>query len=127
MEDARTACDNRDLERGFEILVNVYHNLIYRVAYAYFDNREDALDAAQETLYKVYNAVGNFKGDSKLSTWLYRITINQCHDMYRKASIRRTISYDDPKSDVVPEVKPDLDKILLEDALAKLPPKLKKR
>lgn len=47
-------------------------------------NRHDAEDAVQETFLKIHRGVGNFKGESSFSTWVYRILVNCCHDMRRK-------------------------------------------
>ncbi len=47
-------------------------------------NEEDAKDAAQEALIKIYKSVSKFRGDSGFSTWVYRIAINACKDELRK-------------------------------------------
>ena len=47
-------------------------------------NREDAYDAAQEVFIRIYKSIGAFKGQSSLTTWIYRITVNICNDALRK-------------------------------------------
>ena len=53
-----------------------------------------AEDAAQEVFIKAYQALGKFRGNASLSTWLYRIAANHCTDMLRKAARRKTESWD---------------------------------
>ena len=98
-------------------------------------NREDAQDMAQEAFLKAYNSLPSFRGDSKFSSWLYRIVSNVCLDFLRKKGKRQTVSLsaeDDDGEDVVLDV-PDtaqspealLEKKLTRDAvrrgLASLP------
>ena len=70
------------IERGdksaFEELVSLYEKPVYRICYRFFNNDEDALDAAQEVFIKVYRNIKNFQGRSSFSTWLYRIAANTC-------------------------------------------------
>ena len=63
---------------------------VYRLALRQLGSREDAEDAAQEVFLKAYTGVQSFRGDSKLSVWLYRITRNVCIDLLRRR--RETVS-----------------------------------
>ena len=72
---------------AFEALVNQYERLVYAVAYKLLGNEPDAQDAAQETFIKLYRYLPSFRGESKLSVWLYRLTNNVCIDMLRKKSV----------------------------------------
>src|SRR3954462_2206651 len=49
---------------------------IYQLAFRYLKNREDAEEVAQDVLLKVYRKIDAFRGDSALSSWIYRITFN---------------------------------------------------
>jgi len=69
---------------AFEKLVSLYAKKIYNYCYRMMDSREDAEDLAQEVFIKVYQNLKSFKGDSKFSTWIYRIAYNTCVDRYRK-------------------------------------------
>lgn len=62
----------------FSVIANDYASLLFRVAIGYMHSKEEAEDIVQEVLIKAYNSLNTFKGESKLSTWLYRITVNTC-------------------------------------------------
>ncbi|MEO6348350.1 MAG: RNA polymerase sigma factor, partial [Aquaticitalea sp.] len=47
-------------------------------------HREEAEEVSQDTFIKVYNSLGNFKGDSKFSTWIYKVTYYTCLDRIKK-------------------------------------------
>jgi len=63
---------------SFRVLAERYSDTLFRVAMGYLHSKEDSEDLVQEVLVKVYKSIETFKGDSKLSTWLYRITVNTC-------------------------------------------------
>ena len=73
-----------DLERQFTEIVEQYSDLAYSVAFRMLRNVEDAEDAVQEAYISAFKALPNFKGQSKLSTWLYRIVVNACLMKIRK-------------------------------------------
>ena len=75
---------------AFEDIVRAHEATVYRLALRQLGNREDAEDAAQEVFLKAYTGLNSFRGDSKLSVWLYRITSNVCTDMLRRQ--RETVS-----------------------------------
>ena len=62
-----------------------YNRRIFNTAYRILGEESSAEDALQETLMNVYRGISNFRGDSKVSTWISRITINVCLGMLRKA------------------------------------------
>lgn len=76
-------CINRD-SNAFESLIVKYESKIYNLCFYLLKNKEDASDASQEVCLKIYKAINKFKGDSKFSTWLYRITYNTCLDYIKK-------------------------------------------
>lgn len=71
--------------KEFSILVDTYKNVVFTVALRMLKNREEAEEVAQDTFIKVYKSLGKFKGDSKLSTWIYRIAYNTCLDRLKKS------------------------------------------
>lgn len=77
-----------DLERSFTEIVEQYSDLAYSVAFRMLRNAEDAEDAVQEAYISAFRALPNFKGQSKLSTWLYRIVVNACLMKIRKDKSR---------------------------------------
>ena len=92
MEDKQIIERNKHGKKaGFRILIEQYQDMILNLVYSYLGNREEAEDITQDLFIKVYNKINSFKGLSKLSTWMYRITINMCHDMVRKKSKMRTV------------------------------------
>ncbi len=75
---------------AFEDIVRAHEATVYHLALRQLGNREDAEDAAQEVFLKAYTALGSFRGESRLSVWLYRITSNVCVDLLRRR--RETVS-----------------------------------
>ena len=69
---------------AFEEIVRENEQTVYRLALRQLGNREDAEDAAQEVFLKAFTGLGSFRGESKISVWLYRITCNVCTDVLRK-------------------------------------------
>jgi len=79
-----------DME-AFETLIKKYESKVYTIASHMLSHGEDAKDAAQDVFLKVYRSLGAFRGDSRFSTWLYRVTNNVCLDYLRKKN-RRDLS-----------------------------------
>jgi len=69
---------------AFRILVDRYRDAVYGLALRMVFNREEAEELAQDAFIKVFNAIGSYRGDSRFSTWLYRITYNTCISHLRK-------------------------------------------
>ena len=79
LEDARLvvlAVEGR--REAFDAIVERHRRSIYRVCYRFANNHEDAADLAQETFVRAWRGLRRFKGESALSTWLYRIAVNTC-------------------------------------------------
>src|SRR5436189_6161345 len=71
-------------------LADTYGSRIYQLAFRYLRNREDAEEVTQDVLYKVYRKVEAFRGESALSSWIYRITFNAAMSRLRTAPLQRT-------------------------------------
>jgi RNA polymerase sigma-70 factor, ECF subfamily len=92
-------------------------------------NPEDAADALQDAAVSAFKAVGSFRRDSAVGTWLYRITVNACLDRMRRQAARPTVHYPDPESSIWRQATADpVDmaeqrelRLVLEQALASLP------
>jgi RNA polymerase sigma-70 factor (ECF subfamily) len=82
------------LKRGDEgaltDLADTYSSKIYQLAFRYLRNKEDAEEITQDVLFKVYRKVGAFRGDSALSSWIYRITFNAAMSRLRTARYQRS-------------------------------------
>lgn len=61
-------------------LICEYKSQMYKIAYSYFKNEQDALEAIQETVYRAYNNLHKLKQQQYFKTWLLRILINYCID-----------------------------------------------
>src|ERR1044071_8966523 len=66
-----------------EIMVR-YERQIYRICYRFVDNRDDAMDLAQEVFIKAFEHLATFRRESSLKTWLYRIAMNHCINHVKK-------------------------------------------
>lgn len=93
--------DNKLVERfqdgeveAFDELVIRYQDKIYRLAYSFVHNREDALDLSQEAFLRAFQALGRFERKSAFYSWLYRITTNLCIDFLRNRSRTKSVSLD---------------------------------
>lgn len=73
---------------AFESIVSEHERLVYNLALKMLQSPEDAQDAVQETFIKAYQSLGAFRGESKLSVWLYRLASNVCIDMLRKRRVQ---------------------------------------
>ena len=76
-------------EQALADLVDTYGAKIYQLAFRYLKNREDAEEVAQDVLLKVHRKVGEFRGDSALSSWIYRITFNAAMSRLRSGAYQR--------------------------------------
>ena len=68
----------------FGVLVDRYKEMIFTLALKMIKNREEAEEVSQDTFIKIYNSLNKFKGDSKFSTWIYKIAYNTCLDRLKK-------------------------------------------
>jgi len=76
-------------EQALSDLIDTYGTKIYQLAFRYLRNKEDAEEVAQDVLFKVHRKVGEFRGDSALSSWIYRITFNAAMSRLRSGSYQR--------------------------------------
>ena len=67
------------------MLINQHSPRVFAIAQRMLGNREDAEDAVQDVFIKVFRHAGNWEsGKAKFTTWLHRVTVNQCYDRLRK-------------------------------------------
>ena len=77
---------------AFEALVLEHQNKVYSLALRMVGNEEDARDMAQEAFIRAFKSLAGFRGDSKFSVWIYRLTSNICIDFLRSRAKKRTVS-----------------------------------
>lgn len=80
---------------AFGELVRRHRDRLWAVALRTLGDREEAADAVQDALVSAFRAAHTFRGQSAVTTWLHRITVNACLDRVRKASSRKTSPVDD--------------------------------
>ena len=88
---------------AFEALVTAYQKQVYNLALRTVGNEEDAADMTQEAFLRAYRSLGSFRGDSKFSVWLYRLTTNICIDFLRTRGRRPTVSLTAADEDEEPQ------------------------
>ena len=64
-------------QRAFKLLVDTYQLMVVNTCYAFVHDRDEAEDIAQDVFVQVFESLGKFRFESKLSTWLYRIAVNR--------------------------------------------------
>jgi RNA polymerase sigma-70 factor (ECF subfamily) len=91
MTSQDTEADNSIVERylagdmtAFDELMIRYERQVYRVCYRFVNNRDDAMDLAQEVFIKAFEHLANFRRESSMKTWLYRIAMNHCINHVKK-------------------------------------------
>jgi RNA polymerase sigma-70 factor (ECF subfamily) len=106
-----------------------YRDFVYRICVRYARDADDAEDMTQETFIKISGRLGEFRGDSELGTWIYRVAVNRCldHLRRRRSEVRHLQTYLDGM--VVRNLAPEGDQVLarltLERILGKLRPMLR--
>ncbi len=119
--------------QAFSELVRATHAEIYTLAYRMTGDEEDARDVVQDAYLRAFRSIKRFRGDSRFSTWMYRITAN-CASTYlskRNKGRHEELSDDEPVADSRPEFDPEQvaeagalrDRVT--EALAELPPRLR--
>lgn len=116
--------------KAFSYFVDTYQTMAFTIAVRIVKNREDAEDIVQEAFVKCYHSLHLFKGDSKFSTWLYRIVYHTALDAVRKQNrYPSTISIDKVDYSGISEVSGVLDQMfnvqlaaILKAAIEKLNP-----
>ncbi|RZK23114.1 MAG: RNA polymerase sigma factor [Hymenobacter sp.] len=80
-------------EAAFRTLVERYQQRVYSTAFSLLRSAEEAEDVAQEVFVEVYQTVARFRGDTALSTWLYRLATSRALQHRRRASAKKRFAY----------------------------------
>ena len=78
---------------AFQKLVDEWQHMVYNTALSIVQNEDDADDLTQEVFIQVYQSVSSFKGESKFSTWLYRITVSKALDHEKKKKRKKRFAF----------------------------------
>lgn len=81
-------------EKEFAQLIREHKSTIYTVCYMFSADKEEVDDLFQEILINLWRGVGSFRGDSKMSSWIYRVSLNTCISIDRKKKHTPTIPLD---------------------------------
>ncbi len=121
---------------AFKELVERYQDRVINTCYRFLFNREDAQDLAQEVFIEVHRSIANFRGQSKISTWLYRIAVTRSIDFIRKSKRKKRFAplksifameeegkeiSDDPSDNPEQNLEQSERMKVLQDAIAALP------
>ena len=115
-------------EKAFRNLLNTYQERLYYHVRRYVHNHEDANDILQNTCIKIWNAIDNFRGESGLYTWLYRIAGNEAITFLNKNKKRNEVDIEQTTANyrsAADTIDGDEMTLKLEHAIAKLPDKQK--
>lgn len=123
---ARVVSGDRD---AFDGLMRIHEDRVFSVCLRIMGDRENALDATQETFLTLFRKAGQFKGESALGTWIYRIAVNTCYDQLRKAKRRPSEHLPDHLDPADPSAEDAMESAALrpdiEEALKALPPEFR--
>jgi RNA polymerase sigma-70 factor (ECF subfamily) len=87
---------------AFQDVTRRYQRKVFVLAYAFFRDREEALDIVQETFLRLYEKAALFRESEDFQAWLFRIVRNLCIDAYRKARRRRAEQVEDGRLETLP-------------------------
>ncbi len=80
-------------ESAFQQLLEMYQQKVFGTCLSFVPNKEDAEDIAQEVFLEVYKSIQKFKGNSKVSTWIYKISTNKCLEFIRKKNTKKRFAF----------------------------------
>lgn len=115
--------------QAFEEVIRRYGEPLYWQIRRMVQSHEDADDLLQNTFLKAWSSIENFRGEAKLSTWLYKIAINESLSFLEREKKRQNVSIDNEESGVINSIQADHDidgdklALKLREAIATLPEK----
>ena len=114
---------------AFNEIMRAHEDRVFSVCLRIMGDREQALDATQETFLTVFRKAKQFKGDSALGTWIYRIAVNTCYDLLRKRKRRASDPmpehFEPEDSSATEEVESAALRPEIRAALASIPPEFR--
>ncbi len=79
-------------QNAFKQLFEQYKDYVYNICYRMSGNREEAEDTTQDVFIKIFHAIGKFRGEAKLSSWIYRVAVNTCLKKERRKKLTNLMS-----------------------------------
>ncbi len=100
---------NSTVGREFELILEKHKGIIYKVANSYCKDTDDRQDVVQEIVIQLWRSFHRFNNSVKLSTWIYRVSLNVAISFYRKDSKRKSTSTKLSESliAIIPEHEPE--------------------
>jgi RNA polymerase sigma factor (sigma-70 family) len=80
-------------QTAYSQLLDEYQQKVFGTCISFVPNKEDAEDIAQVVFLEVFKSISNFKGDSKLSTWIFRIATNKSLEFIRKKNTKKRFGF----------------------------------
>lgn len=120
--------DNQERAAAFSVIVNRYSQQIYWHIRRMVLSHDDADDLVQNTFIKAWVSIDKFRGESQISTWLYRIAINETLTFLSK-NTTNIVSIDSPEGAIAEQLESDTNfngdraEALLQEAISRLPDK----
>ncbi len=121
--------DPKTVRQAFTEVINLFSEPLYWQIRRMVQNHDDANDLLQNTFIKAWSSIENFRGDAKLSTWLYKIAINESITFLARERKRANLSLDDQEAALINTIEADKDidgdslALRLREAVATLPEK----
>lgn len=128
-EEIKKIC-TKDLKQGIKMLMNCYQESLYNHIRRLLVSHEDTQDALQETFVRVFRSWNTFRGDSSLSTWIYRIATNESLRILNSKKSKANISAEELQNVLIGKLKTaeyiDYDDVMtvkFQEAILSLPEK----
>jgi RNA polymerase sigma-70 factor (ECF subfamily) len=83
-------------EGAFRELVSTRQNLVFNTVLGFLQNQEDAEDVSQDVFIKILESIGQFKGESALSTWVYRVSVTSALEFLRRKKRKKRFGFMSP-------------------------------
>ena len=121
--------DPKTVRQAFTEVINLFSEPLYWQIRRMVQDHDDANDLLQNTFIKAWSSIENFRGDAKLSTWLYKIAINESITFLARERKRANLSLDDQEAALINTIEADKDidgdslALRLREAVATLPEK----
>lgn len=80
-------------QSAYAQLLKEYEQKVFATCMSFVPNKEDAEDIAQDVFLEVFRSISKFKGNAKLSTWIYKIATNKCLEFIRKKNAKKRFAF----------------------------------